>query len=395
MKTVYLIAGETSGDVLGGRLMKAMKQLSGEEFRFIGIGGPNMTEQGLDSLFPMSELSLMGIAEILPHLPRLIRRINETKTDILKHQPDIVITIDAPDFCFRVLKKLGKTDFPLVHYVAPTVWAWKPGRAKKIARFLDHLLTLLPFEPPYFEREGLPATYVGHSAVEEGVTAADGEAWRKEQGISPEDKVLCLLPGSRRGELARFGITFVETVNRLVGSGQVDRVIVPAAPSVAEEVERLCRNIDAPVVISRDASRRYSLFAAADAALASSGTVSLELAFTGTPMVIGYRVAPLTAMIVRWLVITDTAVLPNIVVGEKFVPEFLQDDCTAENLFNAVHAILSDDRARQAQIDGFRRFGDIMQLEGRAPSERAAEVVLDLMGLSHNPLSTDQANKEA
>lgn len=378
MPTIYLIAGETSGDVLGGRLMRAIRSHL-PDARFVGIGGPEMQAQGITSLFPMSDLSLMGIAEILPHIPKLLRRIREAAEDIRQRKPDIVITIDAPDFCFRVLKKLGRTDYPLVHYVAPTVWAWKPGRARKIARFLDHILTLLPFEPPYFEREGLPATYVGHSAIEDDPMHADGAGWRREQGIGVGERLLCVLPGSRMGEVGRLGPVFAESIRRLGAEGRIDRVAIPVAPNVREAVEELARQWTVPTVLSHAPAARYRVFAAADAALAASGTVALELALTATPMVVAYRVSAITAWIVRRMILTDTAVLPNLVVGEKFVPEFIQEDCIVENIVPAIGQLLDDVPAREAQAAGFRRFADIMRLEGRAPSERAAEVVLDLI----------------
>ena len=379
MPTIYLIAGETSGDVLGGRLMRAVRARL-PDARFIGIGGPEMQAQGLTSLFPMSDLSLMGIAEILPHIPKLLRRIREAAADIRQRKPDIVITIDAPDFCFRVLKKLGRTDCPLLHYVAPTVWAWKPGRARKIARFLDHILTLLPFEPPFFEREGLPATYVGHSAIEDDPMHADGAGWRREQGIGEDERLLCVLPGSRMGEVGRLGPVFAESIRRLGAEGQIDRVAIPVAPNVRNAVEELARQCDVPTALSHDPAARYRVFAAADAALAASGTVALELALTSTPMVVAYRVSPITAWIVRRMILTDTAVLPNLVVGEKFVPEFIQENCIVENIVPAIGRLLDDANAREAQAAGFRRFADLMRLDGRAPSERAAEVVLDLVG---------------
>lgn len=380
MPVVYLIAGETSGDVLGGRLMKALQTDAGDaDLKFCGVGGETMAAAGLDSLFPMSELSLMGIAEILPHIPRLLKRIRQTTADIREVKPDIVITIDAPDFCFRVLKQLGDTDFPLVHYVAPTVWAWKPGRAKKIAKFLDHILTLLPFEPPYFEAVGLPATYVGHSAVEDNPMGADGTAWRRAHDIDPDERLLCLLPGSRNAEVSRLGTQFLDVAGKLWREGQIDRVVIPVAPSVRDAVSKLAQSQDCPIYLSERPQDRYQVFAACKAALAASGTVSLELAMTGTPMVIGYKVAPLTAWIVRRMILTDTAVLPNLIVGERFVPEFIQNDCTVENLLNALRPLMTDSPERQKQIDGLERFSDLMHLDGAPPSERASGVVLDLM----------------
>ncbi|MEQ8708399.1 MAG: lipid-A-disaccharide synthase [Rhodospirillales bacterium] len=385
MPVIYLIAGENSGDVLGGRLMKALQTQAGEtDLTFCGVGGESMTATGLNSLFPMSELSLMGIAEILPHIPRLLRRIRQTAEHIRQVRPDIVVTIDAPDFCFRVLRKLGKTDFPLVHYVAPTVWAWKPGRAAKIATFLDHILTLLPFEPPYFEAVGLPATYVGHSAVEDNPMGADGAAWRRSEGIGSEEKLLCLLPGSRHAEVSRLGADFFDVAATLWREGLIDRVVVPVAPSVREAVSELARNRECPVLLSHNPGQRYQVFAACTAALAASGTVSLELAMTGTPMVIGYRVAPITAWIVRRMILTDTAVLPNLITGERFIPEFIQNDCTLDNLLTALRPLMTDGTERQAQIEGFRRFASLMHLEGAAPSARAAGVVLDLLARQRN-----------
>src|SRR5690606_18985 len=211
---VFIVAGEPSGDALAAPLMRALRSRA-PHISFFGVGGPLMTAEGLKSLFPMDELSVMGLFEVLPRLPRLLRRIDQTADAARRIAPDVFITVDAPDFSFRVARKLLGTAFPKIHYVAPSVWAWRPGRAKKIAALYDHLLTLLPFEPPYFEAEGLPANFVGHSVVESGANLGDGAAFRARGGIGDSERLLMLLPGSRRGEVTRHLPIFRGVVTEL------------------------------------------------------------------------------------------------------------------------------------------------------------------------------------
>ncbi len=377
--TIFLVAGEPSGDVLGARLMRALKEETGGEVAFAGVGGPLMAAEGLDSLFPMSDLSVMGLAEVLPRIPRLLRRLAQTAAAARRLSPDAVVTIDAPDFSFRLAKKLKGAAFPLIHYVAPTVWAWRPGRARKIARLLDHLLALLPFEPPYFTREGLACDFVGHPVIESGADRGDGAAFRRAHGIDPEAPLVCVLPGSRRGETSRLLPVFSETLRQLAAANPSLQVVVPAAQSVAGDVAAAATNWPVPALVVLGESERYAAFAAADVALAASGTVALELALAETPAVIAYRVSPLTAWIGRRLIRVPFANLVNIVLDREVVPEFLQERCRPDLLALALRDLLSDPDARQRQTDESRQAIAQLGGEGPPPSRRAARAVLSVI----------------
>ena len=381
---IMMLAGEPSGDALGGRLMAALDERSGGAVSFRGVGGERMLAQGLDDLFPMAELSVMGLVEVLPRAQQLMRRVRDTVHAVRAARPDALVTIDAPGFNFRVGRRLARSGIPLIHYVAPSVWAWRPGRARKIARFLDHLLALLPFEPPYFEKVGLPCTFVGHPAVEEGQNA-DGAAFRARHGIAPGAPLLALLPGSRRGEIERLLTPFAEAAARLSARMPELRVVVPTLPTLADSVERRLadpglrgRGLN-PIVVRGGADRADAL-AASDAALAASGTVTLELAMAEVPMVVAYRMNPVTIAVVRRLVSVDHACLVNLIVNRAVVPEFLQEACTPDRLDAAVARILVDRSARDVQIEAAREVRRRLFIDDMAPSHRAAQVVLDVLG---------------
>jgi len=374
---IFLVAGEPSGDLLGGRLMAALKAETGGAVRFAGVGGETMAREGLDSLFPMSDLSVMGLTEVLPRLPLLVRRLRQTARAARDCRPDAVVTIDAPDFSFRLAKRLRGERIPLVHYVAPTVWAWRPGRARKIARLLDHLLALLPFEPPYFEREGLKCTFVGHSVIESGAGRGDGAAFREAHGIAAETPLLCILPGSRHGEVSKLLPVFSETLERLAVSQPDLKAVLPVADSVAPHVAEATKGWPVPVVMVRGEAGKFGAFAAADAALAASGTVSLELALAGTPAVIAYKVSAFTAWLVRRMVKVRFANLVNIVLDREAVPECLQEDCNPDLLAGHLGRLLGDAGARQAQIAAAREAVDRLGGKDDPPSRRAARAVLE------------------
>ncbi len=377
---VYLIAGELSGDLLGGRLMQALSEKTDAELRFAGVGGDNMTAQGLHSLFPMSELSVMGIAEVLPKIPKLLGRINQVVDDVERCRPDIVISIDAPDFSFRVGKRLKGMGIPLVHYVAPTVWAWRPGRAAKIAKFLDHLLCLFPFEPPYFERVGLSASFVGHSVIESTATQADGPDFRKQHGISPETPVLAVLPGSRFGEVTRHLPVFKETVQKLQGQFADLQLLCVTTGPVARIVRDELASWPVPCHVTEDPAQKYNAMAAADVALAASGTVALELGVVGTPTVIAYQVNWLTAWIGRRLVKARYASLINILLDREIMPERLIENCRPDLLAPEIARLLSNPDAREAQKSAFKQA--LAKLSGgpeESPSQKAAQIILDLI----------------
>lgn len=378
---VYLIAGEASGDALGASLMAALKARLAGEVRFAGVGGPLMADEGLDSLFAMDDLAVMGLAEVVPRLPLLLRRMAETRADILAKDPSVVVTIDSPDFCFRVAKKIKaqRPGIPIVHYVAPTVWAWRPKRAKAVARFLDHMLCLYPFEPPYFEREGLAASFIGHPiALSEGTRpGAESRAakFRADHGIARDAQVLAVLPGSRGGELDRLLPVFDDTLIRLWDGGWRGRVVVP---TLARHLDRLRAAAQgwpgAPVVVAGN-DEKWRAFALADAALAASGTVTLELAAAGVPSVIAYKVSGVTAAIARRLIRTSHAGLVNILLGDAVMPEFIQDDCTPERIVPALQALLGDEDARATQRGHFKQTMAMLQGPADGPAAAAAEVV--------------------
>lgn len=378
--TVFLVAGEPSGDALGGRLMAALKQRYGDDIRFLGVGGPRMIEHGLESLFPMDELSVMGVFEILPRAIPLLRRVDQTVAAVRRCRPDIVVTIDAPAFSFRVARKLKHRAFPLVHLVAPTVWAWRPGRARVIAGRYDHLLCLLPFEPPYFEAVGLGATFIGHPVVEGPLRTADAERFRRRYGLSEADRPLIVLPGSRRGEVLRLLPVFGEAVDHLVRRQADLRPIVPTVRHVAAAVRAAVAAWPGNPIVVEDEQAKYDAFKAGDAAIAASGTVALELSLSGTPTVVAYKVSWLTAQVVRRLLLVDTATLTNLILDDKVIPEHIQEHCTADALVGEVERLLADPAARQRQMAAGQRVGRILGLTGATtPSEVAADTIARLM----------------
>lgn len=375
--TLFLVAGEPSGDRLGAALMDALRQRR-PELRFAGVGGAAMTARGLASLFPMTELSLMGFLEVLPHLPRLRRRLRQIAKAVIASRPDLVVTIDAPGFNLRLIDRLQGHGIPLVHYVAPTVWAWRPGRVRNFVGTVDRLLALLPFEPPIFEAAGVACSYVGHPALELEIGARDPAGFRARHGIAPEAPLLCLLPGSRRFELERLLPVFGATLERLYAAEPRLVVVLPRLPETAALVERLTgRWRRLPIVLAGDAER-YDAFAAADLALAASGTVILELARFGVPTVLAYRANPVSAAVLRRIVRVRYAGLVNLLLDREVVPEFLQENCRPEQLAAALLALLRDPAARERQRQGQR---EAIQRLGpdRRPSERAADLLLELM----------------
>lgn len=379
---VYLIAGEPSGDLLGGRLMAALKERLGDGVAFAGIGGESMRAEGLTSLFPMTELSVMGLVEVLPRIPRILRRVGQTLSDIETRRPDALITVDSWGFNGRIhagLKKRG-SHVPRIHYVAPMVWAWKSGRTKTLARVLDLLLTLLPNEPAWFEKEGLRTLHVGHPVIEGAAAKGDGDAFRARHGFAPDRKLLCVLPGSRHSETAKLLAPFGETMALLARRFPDLAVVVPTVETVADEVARTVTSWPLPAIVVRG-PEKYDAFAACDAALAASGTVALELAMAGLPAVITYKVSPLSAFVAtRFLGLSLKFVtLVNILVDEAVMPELLQDDCRPDKLAAAVEHLLTDETARALQAAGARRALEKLGLGGESPSRRAADAVIDFI----------------
>ncbi|MEO9778161.1 MAG: lipid-A-disaccharide synthase [Sedimentitalea sp.] len=378
---VFLIAGEPSGDRLGGALMTGLRSLV-PDVQFEGVGGAQMQAQGLESRFPMDELSVMGIAEVLPKYTHLKRRIAETAQAVIKAQPDVLITIDSPDFCLRVAKQV-KAAAPIrtVHYVAPTVWAWRPGRAQKMARMIDQVLALFPFEPPYMEAAGMQCDFVGHPVVAEPqATAEEVAAFRSAFDLGNQRFAL-VLPGSRQGEVSRLTPVFGRALSRLAQSHPDLRIVVPAAAPVADLVrERVADWPVGTVVVDPRAfdaetaqAHKRAAFHAADVALAASGTVSLELAAAQTPMVVAYKFNWLSWQIISRMALIDTVTLVNLVSDTRVVPECLGPDCQPDQISTALDKVLDNPGAQmQAMELTMERLGR----GGDAPGLRAARAVL-------------------
>lgn len=383
---IYLMAGEASGDVLGAGLMRSLRTITGGQVRFSGLGGDAMAAEGLDSLFPISEMAVMGLVEILPKAPSLLRRVTQTAEDAWRRQPVAVVSIDSKAFTMRVQKRLyrrreraGGSGPKLIHWVPPTVWAWRPGRAKVIARHLDHLMTLFPFEPPYFEVHGLATTFVGHPAA--GQPAGNGAAFRGRFRLPKGAPVLGVMPGSRPGEVKRLLPVFRDVVARLAGRYQSLQVVIPTVPLVAEAVREETRNWRAPVTVVHDPRYKYDAFAACTVALAASGTVTLELTLAGVPTVVAYRVNALSAAIARRLIDPDAIVLTNKLLGRRVIPQFIQDECTADRLTVAVERLFDDPRARAEQGAASEAVRRLLVAGGEPAPDRAARTVLQVAGL--------------
>lgn len=382
---VYLIAGEASGDRLGAALMAGLKALA-PDVEFFGVAGPLMEAEGAASLFPMEELSVMGLAEILPKYFHLKRRIRETAEDVLRVQPDVMITIDSPDFCLRVAKLVkAKAKVRTVHYVAPSVWAWRPKRAVKMAEVIDHVLALLPFEPPYMEAAGMECDFVGHPVTTEPLATKDEAVlFRVGAQVKDEEPLILALPGSRKGEVTRLAPVFGDALKPILAAHPKAKVVIPTTRNVTELVRDLtaswqCRPIILDphgVPLEAYLHQKRAAFAAADVALAASGTVSLELAANATPMVIAYDMAWLSRKIISRMLKIDTVTLVNLVSETRVVPEFIGEDCRAELIGPALLEALAHPEAQMAAME---RTMERLGRSGEAPGLRAARAVLERM----------------
>jgi lipid-A-disaccharide synthase len=377
---IFVVAGEPSGDAIGARLMAALKRETGGAVRFAGIGGARMEGEGLTSLFPMSDLTLFGLAEVLPKIKLVKARIEETVAAVRAARPDAVVTIDSPGFSFRVQKRLGAGWVKRIHYVAPTVWAWRPGRARKIARFLDRLLVLLPFEPPYFDAVGLPCDFVGHPVLEEGANRGDGPGFRARHDIPADAPLLVVLPGSRRSEVRALLPVFADVLAHLQSRFPGLHVAVPTVETVAGDVKRAAASWPVPAVVVESVAEKYDAFAAGTVAMAASGTVSLELAIAQLPTVIAYRIHSVSAAVARRLVKVRYATLANIILDRAAVPEFIQGRCRADLIAESVGMLLADPAARASQVREVSLALDQLGGDDPPPSRRAARAVLGAIG---------------
>ena len=386
--TFFIIAGESSGDRLGAALMQGLKSEHDGEVSFIGVGGPLMIDLGLESIFPMDELSVMGIAEVLPKIRLLLRRIKETANAVETCNPTALITIDSPDFCFRVAKRV-KTRMPalrVIHYVAPSVWAWRPKRAAKMARFVNHVLALLPFEPPYMEAEGMSCDFVGHPiTTERQASNAQANSFRNDIGVNSDAQLLTLLPGSRTSEVTRLGPVFREVTERLRNDYPNLSIAIPSVGARADLIKQTFEGLDVTILDPREMTsteaeeRKRACYRASDVALAASGTVSLELAAAETPMVIAYKMHWFTAFIKRRMVRVSTATLVNLLTNTNAVHEFLLEDCTAENIYRSVKNLLDNPDARDAQLAVSAKAMQMLGKGDDASGSRAAKSVLNFI----------------
>ncbi|MGF1658368.1 MAG: lipid-A-disaccharide synthase [Rubrimonas sp.] len=379
---LFLVAGEPSGDALGAALMRALVAETGGEVRFAGVGGPLMEAEGLRSLFAQDDLAVMGLVEVLPRLPRLLRRIAQTAAACVAARPDALITIDSPSFGLRVARKVRAADpgVRTIHYVAPSVWAWRPGRARKMAAHVDHLMALLPFEPPWFTPHGMSCDFVGHPVAALSRPAPEEiSALRAELGVAPEAPLLLALPGSRVGEVRRHAAPFGAAVAALAARRPGLRVLLPTFGAAAQAARALTADWrPAPILFDAQeaGARKWAAFAAADAALAASGTVTLELAAMGAPMVSAYRINPLTALIVRHLIKVKTANLVNLLAGRDAIPEFLQERFRPEAVADALDALMDPGPARARQLAACVEAMAAVGAGGPDPALRAARSAL-------------------
>jgi lipid-A-disaccharide synthase len=381
--SVMLVACEESGDRLGADLMRALKERG--PVRFAGVGGRDMAAEGVQSLFPIDDLAIIGISAIPRRLPTIIRRIRETAAAVVAARPDVLVIIDSPDFTHRVARRVRARApaIPIVNYVSPSVWAWRPWRARSMRRYIDHVLALLPFEPAaYRELRGPPCTYVGHSLVERvGELRPNVEEAARRLANPP---VVVVLPGSRRTEirslLAIFGEAIVVAQTRY---GPLE-VALPTLPHLVEQVAAATADWPLRPRIVVTPEDRHALFRVARAAIAKSGTVTLELALCGVPMVTAYKVSLLEEIIARLTVQVPSIILADLVLGENVVPQYLQRDCTAQNLADGLVQLLGDTPARRLQVEVFARLDGIMEVGRVMPSQRAAEMVLTVAKRNHS-----------
>ena len=376
---VFLVAGEPSGDSLGAELMKGLIAETGGAIDFVGVGGPEMEAEGLASIFPMSDLSVMGLFEVLPRLARVLRRLRQTSRSVLAARPSILVTIDSQEFSWRLARRIHPAPFPVVHYVAPTVWAWRPSRARKVAAVTDRLLLLFPFEKPLWDRIGHDAVHVGHP-VASNRPSAGVEALRESLTSGGPGPLLAVLPGSRKAEVKRHLPVFREVTARLTRDYPHLTLVIPTVANVAEDVRNGTRSWPWPLaVMEADGAGRRKAMAAADAALAVSGTVALELASVGTPHIIAYRANPLTAAIIRRVSTVDHVSLVNLTAGMDVTPEYLQEECRADLIHDGIRHILEKPSVAGRQKHQMARVMEALRHSEGPPSRVAARNILELI----------------
>ena len=378
--SIWIVSGEESGDQLGAKLMRSLKtKLGAERLRFGGVGGHAMEREGLKSLFPLEDIAVMGFSAVIARLPTILKRIRLTADAVVAARPDILIIIDSPDFTHRVAKAVRKRAprIPIVDYVSPSVWAWRPGRAPKMRAYVDHLLALLPFEPEAHRRlGGPPTTYVGHPLIQrlDEIRPVQPRTLDHEGPLK-----LLVLPGSRRSEVSRLMEPFGEALSLLKErSPRPFEVTIPAVAHLADEIEARAKAWSVRPRIVRGEAGKWAAFREADAALAASGTVTLELGLSGVPLVVAYRVSKIEEVL-KYLIKAPSIVLTNLVLGENVIPELIQWDCTPGKLADTLLPLFADSPERRRQIEAFGRMDGLMRIGDETPSERAARIVAEVL----------------
>jgi lipid-A-disaccharide synthase len=378
---LFIVAGDFSGDALGAKLMAAINAQRRGRVRYLGVGGEGMATQGLASQFPLADIVVMGPLSILPKLPKLVSRVYRTVDAAITAEPDCVVIIDAPEFTHPIAKRIRAKNksIPIINYVSPSVWAWRPGRAKRMRKYIDHVMAILPFEPAVHDKlEGPPCTYVGHPLIEQldRIASLDTAPLATRLGLHPDRPVLVVLPGSRMSEVARLMKPFGDAIDRLIDQGSPIQVLIPTLPHLRFEIEKVSAlwRVRPHIVESED--DKFRAFKLATVALAASGTVTLELALAGTPMVVGYRVDGL-AKHLRFLVKTPSIVLANLVADDTTFPEFIQEQCNGPTLAAALAPLLElDSPERRKQLATLATIPERMRLQDGTPSAAAAAIVL-------------------
>lgn len=378
---IYLIAGEPSGDLLGSRFMRAMQKKTNNQVEFFGVGGESMENAGLKSLFDISDLAIMGLAEVIPSIPKVLKLIKQTVADIEAKKPDVIISIDSWSFGSRVQKAVRKKKLgiPQVHYVAPQVWAWKKKRAQTMYKYVDLLMTLLPQEPKYFTPYKLDAVCVGHPVIESRVVDGDAAAFRHKYDIAEDKTIVSILPGSRHNEVSRLLPVFLDAAEQLYEKHPDMHFVIPTVKTVAGRIKEMCIGSKLPLTIVEDEDNRYNAFKASTAAIAASGTVALELAIVDVPHIVAYKVSPLSAMLAKRFLHIQFVNLSNIILGREIIPELLQERCVAGNIRSYIEGLLNHNDWYDKQIDGFKKLRTLLGMGNQTPSEKACDVILELL----------------
>ena len=384
---LFIIAGEASGDVLGGKLLQNIKNeiksnpdFNNKNLEISGIGSTNLEKQGLKSIFDMSELSLMGFFEIIPHIPKLIKRINQTTQEIIDFQPDILVTIDSPDFCFRVIKKLRKhkisDNIKKIHFVAPTVWAYRPKRAEKIAKLFDLLLVILPFEPPYFEKYGLKTKYIGHP-ITENYTIVKNDNFKDKYKINNNKQIICLTPGSRIGEIKRVFPQMIKAMQIIEKKHKNFTICIPIIKKTEDVIKKIASQYKFNAILVEQEDK-IKLFHNSDLALAKSGTNTLEMSLYKIPMIIAYKANSLTYFILKRLVKVKFANIINLILNKELIPEMLQNNCQADKIAQKLEELINNKEKQEEQIEQSQEILEILGLNAKeSPSKKAAMQCLD------------------